>query len=418
MPRGMRDRTTRASTRRVARQLATAMGAGAVAGALLIGSASPSDATIDNWNKLSVADAYVNGLQAAESVATAWSGSTSACTAGKPTRATQAATLDAVNFFRELGQLEPVTFSPGLSAKAQKAALIMDANSALSHTPAPSWTCYSATGRNAASHSNLALGLSGARAISGYMSDFGDANEAVGHRRWIMFPATRTMGSGSTPRANALWVIPAVWSRPKGTPTWVSWPTSGYVPAEVEPSGRWSLSATDPRVSFASAKVSVQDSAGHSLEVHRHPVHNGYANQTLAWEVAGLTVPAGTHTLTYRVRVTGIQRSDTRRSLTRSYTVRLFNARSVARVKVTHKPSVRGAAKPGTTLRASPGTWSTKPSSYAFRWLRNGTAVPGATRSTYRLTSADRGMSLTVRVMARKPGLVSGVSESGPLRVR
>ena len=41
-----------------------------------------------------------------------------------------------------------------------------------------------------------------------------------------------------------------------------------------------------------------------------------------------------------------------------------------------------------------------------YRWLRNGKAIPKATRSTYRLVKADKGKRLSVKVTATKPGYV------------
>jgi uncharacterized protein YkwD len=402
-------RTDWIRTTHVPRRAVLAVGVAAVGAAVLMGSATSADA-IDPWNRVSVANAYLNTLRAAESSPTAWSGSTASCTAGAPTRRTQAATLAAVNFYRGLGGLNSVRLDAALSAKAQRAALMMDANTSLSHTPPTSWRCSSASGRAAAANSNIALGLSGARAVSGYMSDFGAGNGAVGHRRWIMFPATRAMGSGSTTRANALWVVPTTTAPPTGTPAWVSWPTPGYVPYAIEPNGRWSLSATNSKISFRTAKVTVHDALGRSLTVYRHPVHVGYGNNTLAWEVSGLKRPVGTASAQYTVRVTGIRRAGASTPVTRAYTVRLFDADAVARVHPTQVPSMTGRVRAGSTLTASRGSWSAAPTSYRFQWLRNGVAIPGATLRTYRLTTSDRHQWITVRVTAHRYGRVDGVS--------
>jgi WD40 repeat protein len=69
-------------------------------------------------------------------------------------------------------------------------------------------------------------------------------------------------------------------------------------------------------------------------------------------------------------------------------------------------PTISGTAQEGKTLTASPGSWSNSPTSYAYRWRRcdskgaNCVAITGATYQTYKLTSADVGSTLQVRVFA------------------
>ncbi|WP_221234700.1 hypothetical protein [Sphingomonas aerophila] len=63
-------------------------------------------------------------------------------------------------------------------------------------------------------------------------------------------------------------------------------------------------------------------------------------------------------------------------------------------------PSISGTAQQGQVLTASPGTWSGTSPSYAYAWLRNGTAISGATSSTYTLVAADVGTTIQVRVTA------------------
>lgn len=61
-------------------------------------------------------------------------------------------------------------------------------------------------------------------------------------------------------------------------------------------------------------------------------------------------------------------------------------------------PVITGVLQPGQVLSASQGSWSGSPTSYAYQWARGGTAIVGATASTYTVQSADLGTALTVTV--------------------
>lgn len=63
-------------------------------------------------------------------------------------------------------------------------------------------------------------------------------------------------------------------------------------------------------------------------------------------------------------------------------------------------PSIAGAARVGVTLAADPGTWAPDPVSYAYAWLRDGSAIADATGASYRVTGADYGHRLAVQVVA------------------
>ena len=83
-------------------------------------------------------------------------------------------------------------------------------------------------------------------------------------------------------------------------------------------------------------------------------------------------------------------------------------------------PTVTGSARWGSTL-ALAGTaaddWT--PSALALRhqWLRGGTPIPGATRSTYRLGQADIGAAISARVTAVRPGFLSVPIGTPPVTV-
>jgi hypothetical protein len=80
--------------------------------------------------------------------------------------------------------------------------------------------------------------------------------------------------------------------------------------------------------------------------------------------------------------------------------------RAAAPTANTTPPTVSGTPAEGATLTGSNGSWTHRPTSYAFVWYRcdrngNGCAsIGGARSSSYRLTSADVGATLRLRVTA------------------
>ena len=201
---------------------------------------------------------------------------------------------------------------------------MMAANGDLSHDPPADWDCFSADGHEGAGHSNLALGLVGAGAVTGYMDD-GVANP-LGHRRWVLFPQTQLMGTGDIHGrvdpvyvgSNALWVIDSHYSDPRPTTRedYVAWPPPGYVPTEVIfPS--WSFSY--PEADFADAVVTMTRN-GSPVPVVRDAPHDGYGENTLVWEPVGRAHPGDV----FQVSVAQVVAGGTSRTFT--YEVIAFRA--------------------------------------------------------------------------------------------
>ena len=280
-----------------------------------------SAAAAPGSSRMTAYTAYQDVLKPALAVPIGWTGSTAGCVAGAPSPQAQSATLTAVNYYRDLAQLPRVTFDPTLSAKAQDMALMMYAQNDIRHDPPPTWACYTAAGRAGAESSNLYLGRTGADAVAGYMEDPGSFNNFVGHRRWILYPPQVTMGSGSTSGSNALYVQGAQAAPSPPPPAWVPWPTPGYVPFQVEPTGRWSLSASNSTTDFSGARVSVT-SGGVQVPVTVQPVMVGYGSPTLVWQLDpgyGL----GRADRTYDVSVTNILQGGV--AVSHAYAVTLFD---------------------------------------------------------------------------------------------
>lgn len=84
----------------------------------------------------------------------------------------------------------------------------------------------------------------------------------------------------------------------------------------------------------------------------------------------------------------------------------------------TARPRIAGTPVAGRLLKAHAGTWGPGTVTKTFRWYRNGVAIKGAIRASYRLTKADRGRRITVRVTGRKTAYLTVVRTSTALRVR
>ncbi|WP_232676257.1 CHAP domain-containing protein [Nocardioides sp. R-C-SC26] len=75
----------------------------------------------------------------------------------------------------------------------------------------------------------------------------------------------------------------------------------------------------------------------------------------------------------------------------------------------TSPPAVSGTPQVGSTLTATSGAW--KPSgAYAYSWLADGVAVPGATAATFTPGPSHVGKAISVRVTARKTGYANGTA--------
>ncbi|NQX28343.1 S8 family peptidase [Microbacteriaceae bacterium VKM Ac-2854] len=79
-------------------------------------------------------------------------------------------------------------------------------------------------------------------------------------------------------------------------------------------------------------------------------------------------------------------------------------------------PTISGTATVGQTLTAKPGTWGPAPVALTYQWYRGSTAIPGATATTYKLVTADKGASITVRVTGTKAGYTTVTKSSTAMK--
>lgn len=78
------------------------------------------------------------------------------------------------------------------------------------------------------------------------------------------------------------------------------------------------------------------------------------------------------------------------------------------------KPTVTGTAKSGKTLKISKSAstlragFNPDATTLTYRWYRSGSAIGGATSPTYKLSSKDKGRSITVRISGARPSYTTG----------
>ncbi|WP_165570423.1 hypothetical protein [Aeromicrobium sp. IC_218] len=88
-------------------------------------------------------------------------------------------------------------------------------------------------------------------------------------------------------------------------------------------------------------------------------------------------------------------------------------------IAVRVRPTVKGTAKVGRTLRVRPGAYGPVPVRLTYQWLVGGKAVAGATRSTFKPRTAHRGQRVSVVVRVRSSGYTTvKVTSRGTTKVR
>ncbi len=178
-------------------------------------------------------------------------------------------------------------------------------------------------------------------------------------------------------------------------------------PTSYEINSIWRL-ALDASRPLADGVVEIRNAAG--TKVAELPVTGGEDGSIrVAWNGAKLDggtmldgslpahlVPNGTYT--WRLVITDTDGT----ALTRvtGDTAAPSGSIKVTTAKIkTAKPKISGSAAVGKTLTAT-HSWSPGGLAYAYQWYAKGVAIPGATAKTYKLTPAEKGLAITVRVTA------------------
>jgi uncharacterized protein YkwD len=279
----------------------------------------------DPRNRQYAVDLYETAYLGSSGVSTGWNGDIANCIPGNTTQAFQDSVLLRLNYFRQMAGLSKLSgFNAAYNTQDQAAALMMAANQALNHTPPTTWKCYTQTGYNGSSSSNLAIGAYGSAAISLYMNDPGTAS--LGHRRWILFPQTQEMGSGDISgstwqnQTNALkaWDTHIWEARPATLDDFVAWPPAAFIPYQVVyPVWSFAVAGAD----FSNAAVTVT-SNGVAIAVQVSHPQGGFGENTLAFKACNCsTWPKPTTDTLYDVTIKNVGVNGVPRDYSYSVTV-------------------------------------------------------------------------------------------------
>jgi hypothetical protein len=162
--------------------------------------------------------------------------------------------------------------------------------------------------------------------------------------------------------------------------------------------GGGSISATAGSGSVSLSGARLAASAGCSFSVDVTGTSAGVKNNTTGPVGSDQTGPGGTASAAITVAATAAQ--------------------SPGVPVNTTVPAITGTAEAGAVLSCSEGSWTNHPTSFGYRWSRDGTPLAGATGSTYTVKKLDEGTTLTCAVTAVDPAGSSAPARSAGLQIR
>lgn len=176
------------------------------------------------------------------------------------------------------------------------------------------------------------------------------------------------------------------------------------------------IGTVSPVTGAAGSKVTVTVTG---TALHEEDVVQLYVNGKEI-EAKTTAVSADRRTLTAVLDLTGVPTGTWSLSvITHNGVQYLRNSFAVtaARLASTKPPVISGPAKVGAKLTAGTGSWTAAPSSYAYQWKADGTAIAGATGATYTVPAKLLAKKITVTVTARRSGHPDGQSTSAAVTV-
>lgn len=255
----------------------------------------------------------------------------------------------------------------------------------------------------------------------------GEPITIVGQEGWRPTNATFTYrwmsrkGSTTTPIAGATSATFTPTPAQDGAWIWVEVTASraGYKPATLTTPSTM-VGGTQHVVPTSSLRISGTAAPGSTLTASFGKPANTYSE--IDWYVDGVPQPQGTthDAATSRFTVTAAHagaRIDARLKIYKQDAQGNYvdgsDAYQRAQVQVSGSrpakplavaPAVAGTPTVGRTLAAPTRVTADPDATVSYQWLRGSSAIKGATRSRYKVTSADVNKTLKVRVSVRRPG--------------
>ena len=169
------------------------------------------------------------------------------------------------------------------------------------------------------------------------------------------------------------------------------------------------IADTLPLTAAPTPKISGTVKVGHSLTATPGAWKPAPITLTYQWLRNGISIAnanKATYTLTptdvgttITVMVTGTKGGYTTTSKTSASTAK------VALGGLTSSAAkISGTVKVGKTLTAKTGSWKPATTSFSYQWYRNSNAITRAKQATYKLTAADKGKKLKVKITGTATG--------------
>lgn len=242
------------------------------------------------------------------------------CTPGTMTPGMQDTLLHVVNYYRKMARLDTLALNAEVSHRLQAAALMFQANNALSSTPPSTWSCFNPAADSAARNSRLAGVEKGTEAIDLWMRDAGAELTACPNRRWLLYTRATRVGLGGNDRYTLAWTADHFQDK-QGLPTFIAWPPPGYIASPLVPS-RWSFSI--PGADFSTSTIQMSGPEGSPpVVLQKNFLNPNFGDATVTWDIANLPLPPPAGLIKYQVVINGVRKDGQTRNY--GYVVSVFN---------------------------------------------------------------------------------------------
>jgi len=203
---------------------------------------------------------------------------------------------------------------------------------------------------------------------------------------WTDKTATTAAATGTMRPGTTAWITLSVQNTGKAKWTGVE---LGAFETDSALGVNWAQAGTAPVQSPATVAIGQYANFGFEVQVPADAEDGDVFTQTFAPKRTGKStaIPGGKVTVSFR--------ADTRDVFTTQPT-----------------PKIAGSLAEGESLTASAGSWKPGAPAIAYKWLRNGATISGATAKTYTLGPADVGRTITVSVSGKAEGFIPASKKS------